>query len=221
MRVLPSGVDALLLEFADGSETLAYLAGLRAHPVDGIAEIVPAARTLLLRSDGTVSMPEVVRALDRVAPEQVENRTDRQVRIETVYDGEDLTGVADHLGLSVEALVARHVSATWTVAFCGFAPGFAYMTCDDESWSVPRRPSPRTRVPAGSVALAGGYTGCYPTSSPGGWQLIGRTAALLWDVGRPSPALLTPGTRVTFADITGQPRQRANDNSAGTAEDLR
>ncbi|WP_116115312.1 5-oxoprolinase subunit B family protein [Austwickia chelonae] len=204
MRVLPSGVDAFILEFGDNAEALAYLAGLRSHPVDGVVEIVPAARTLLLRTTGAASMPDVVRAIKDIAPGPLAATADYEIQIATVYDGEDLTVAADHLGLSVEALVARHSTLTWTVAFCGFAPGFAYMTCDDDTWMVPRRSSPRTRVPAGSVALAGGYTGCYPTSSPGGWQLIGRTDASLWDTGRSSPALLTPGTRVSFVDVTGR-----------------
>ena len=103
------------------------------------------------------------------------------------YDGQDLDEVAQLLGVDADELVARHQAATWTVAFTGFAPGFGYLVGDDPLFDVPRRPSPRTRIPAGSVALAGRFSGVYPKESPGGWQLIGRTDAAMWDLSRPQP----------------------------------
>jgi KipI family sensor histidine kinase inhibitor len=120
------------------------------------------------------------------------------VRIPVVYDGPDLADVADLLGFSAEEVVARHTGAPWTVAFTGFAPGFGYLTGGDPVFDVPRRESPRTRVPAGSVGLAGRFSGVYPTDSPGGWQLIGRTGERMWDLDRAEPALLVPGATVTF-----------------------
>lgn len=198
MRVLPCGPDAVLLEFADGAAARAYAAGLAAEPLTNVVEVVPGARTVLLRADRPAAMRGVVAAARAVVPRTVESAGAREVVVRVTYDGADLPVVADLLAVSIEALVARHAALTWTVAFCGFAPGFAYLACPEAGWLVPRRESPRTRVPAGSVALAGEYCGCYPTVSPGGWQLIGRTDAALWDPDADPPALLTPGTRVRF-----------------------
>ncbi|MBT2474073.1 carboxyltransferase domain-containing protein, partial [Microbacterium sp. ISL-103] len=120
------------------------------------------------------------------------------------YDGEDLDEAASLLGVSAAELVNRHLAADWKVAFSGFAPGFGYVVSSDPLFDVPRRSSPRTRVPAGSVALAGQFTGVYPRESPGGWQLIGRTDALMWDIDRDPPALLSPGTTVRFEQMRAQ-----------------
>ena len=98
-------------------------------------------------------------------------------------------------------MVAAHTAATWIVAFCGFAPGFGYLVGDDPRLRVPRRAESRTRVPAGSVALADGFTGIYPRSSPGGWQLLGRTDVAVWNLDRDPPGLLRPGTRVKFVPV--------------------
>lgn len=124
------------------------------------------------------------------------------VELDVVYDGDDLPAVAQRWGLDVAAAAARHAAVTHTVAFCGFAPGFAYMSGLPGELAVPRRDTPRPRVPAGAVALAGTYTGIYPRPSPGGWQLIGHTDAWLWDADRDPPARLVPGTRVRFRAIT-------------------
>jgi KipI family sensor histidine kinase inhibitor len=124
------------------------------------------------------------------------------VEIECRYDGPDLDDVARAWGVSPEAAAAAHASLEHTVAFCGFNPGFAYLAGLGDDRSVPRRESPRTRVPGGSVAVAGVYSGIYPRESPGGWQLIGRTEATLWDDAREPPALLVPGHRVRFVDVT-------------------
>jgi KipI family sensor histidine kinase inhibitor len=117
------------------------------------------------------------------------------------YDGPDLADVASHTGLSEDEIVAAHTGSTWTVAFGGFAPGFAYLVGGDQRLAVPRRESPRTSVPAGSVGLAGEFSGIYPRSSPGGWQLIGRTDVVMFDVDRDPPALLTPGAQVRFVAL--------------------
>ncbi len=121
--------------------------------------------------------------------------------IETVYDGADLDDVADLCGMSVEALVARHSASEFEVAFCGFAPGFAYLSGLDPALVVPRLATPRTSVPAGSVAIADRWSAVYPRESPGGWRLIGRTSATVWDLGRTPPALLSPGSHVRFAAV--------------------
>src|SRR5690606_7543107 len=137
------------------------------------------------------------------------------------YDGEDLEDVAELLGMSTDALICVHSRATWTVAFGGFAPGFPYLVADDPHeasgppWEVPRRAEPRTSVPAGAVGLASRYCGIYPRPSPGGWQLIGRSDAPLFDVHREPPALLSPGTRVRFT-----PQRAASRPTAATAAAL-
>ncbi len=113
-----------------------------------------------------------------------------------VYGGSDLPFVAARWGVSVEAAVRRLASTEFTVAFCGFAPGFAYLSGLPDGLAVPRLSTPRSKVPAGSVALAGEYAGIYPTASPGGWRIVGRTDARLFDIERDPPALLTPGTHV-------------------------
>ncbi|MFC2538466.1 MAG: 5-oxoprolinase/urea amidolyase family protein, partial [Lautropia mirabilis] len=123
------------------------------------------------------------------------------VRIPVRYDGEDLAEMADYLGLSVEELVRRHAASVWQVAFTGFAPGFAYLSGGDPVFNVPRRASPRTRIPAGSVGLAGTFSAVYPRATPGGWQLIGTTDVPMWDLARTPPALLQPGQRVQFVDV--------------------
>ncbi|MGH8917838.1 MAG: 5-oxoprolinase subunit B family protein, partial [Actinomycetes bacterium] len=123
------------------------------------------------------------------------------VVIDVVYDGADLSEVADRTGLSIAAVINAHTVTPWRVGFGGFAPGFAYLVGGDPRLLVPRRPEARTVVPAGSVALAGEFSGVYPRRSPGGWQLIGRTDAVLWDIGRPHPALLTPGAWVQFRAV--------------------
>lgn len=206
MRLLPCGPDAVLIEFPDGDEMLAFCNGLAAAPLPEVQEVVPAARTVLLRGTSPSVMDRLIRAARAVSPVPTQTESSRELSIDVHYGGEDLAEAARHLGMSPEALVARHTELVWTVAFCGFAPGFAYMTCPEAGWSMPRRSSPRTRVPAGAIALAGEYTGCYPTPSPGGWQLIGHTEVTLWDTGAEPPALLTPQTRVRFVDVTGAER---------------
>src|SRR5699024_453200 len=144
------------------------------------------------------------------------DREAREVTIDVRYDGEDLAEVAELLSVSPAEVIARHQAATWQVAFAGFAPGFGYLAGDDELFDVPRRSSPRTRVPVGAVALAGEFTGVYPRSSPGGWQLIGRTEARLWDLDRQPPALFVPGTIVRFVEAE---RESVHLGSSSAADD--
>ena len=131
----------------------------------------------------------------------VVNRTTRPLEVR--YDGPDLAGVAAHTGLTTDEVVAAHTGTRWRVGFVGFAPGFAYLVGGDRRLEVPRRPSPRTVVPPGSVGLASTFSAVYPRESPGGWQLIGRTDAVLWDADRDPPALLQPGSWVQFVAVAG------------------
>jgi KipI family sensor histidine kinase inhibitor len=197
MRVRPVGSSSLLLECADGGLAEAWRAELWKRREIGhltAVDIVPGATTVLL--DGVP--PGTAELLARWTPDPATARPDDapEVRIPTVFDGADLGTVAALWGVDEAAVVARLVAAPMRVAFCGFAPGFAYLSGLDPDWAVPRLAAPRPHVPAGSVALAGGYAGIYPTASPGGWQLVGRTDANLFDVRRKQPALLPPGTRV-------------------------
>lgn len=202
MRFLPVNLTTLLVELADLDETLALFASLETDPVEGIVDMVPAARTLMIRFRAEKLTAEKVageiatRDLSaRIAP------SDQLVEIPVRYDGEDLADVAELTGLSVEEIIRRHTDSTFTVAFCGFAPGFGYLVGGDPALQVPRRQSPRTRIPAGSVALAGAFSGVYPQASPGGWQIIGTTPEKMWDLSRDPPALFQPGYRVRFFDL--------------------
>jgi KipI family sensor histidine kinase inhibitor len=199
MRVLPVGDDALLVEVASGEEAAALHAELlrrRAAGLLHVREIVPAARTVLL--DG-VDDPERLRSdLSAAEVPPAPPHAREVIELPVRYDGPDLADVAAHWGVGEREVARVHAATEFRVAFCGFAPGFGYLTGLPARYDVPRRATPRTAVPAGSVALAGPYTGVYPRSSPGGWQLIGSTDAVLWDHARVPAALLSPGTRVRF-----------------------
>lgn len=216
----PIGERAVLAEYADTATVLQVASALRDLAPAALLEVVPAERTLLL-SGTSLSTPGELSALLVDLPVGAPGHTGAgEVVIPVVYDGQDLDSTAAVLGISRERLVQTHCSTTWTAAFGGFAAGFAYLLpetagggspgdaaagpdLDRWRWQVPRREEPRASVPAGSVALAAGYSGIYPRPSPGGWQLIGRTDAVLFDAARQQPALLTPGTRGRFESRRG------------------
>jgi KipI family sensor histidine kinase inhibitor len=201
MRLLPSGSTALLVELDGLDEVLALYAALADDPPDGVVDIVPAARTLLLMTDpARTGLSAVAEAVRRTTPRPDARAAGDVVELPVHYDGADLAEAADLLSLSPEELVRRHSGSEWTVAFCGFSPGFGYLTQPGAQWDVPRRATPRTKVPPGSVALAGEFSGVYPRESPGGWQLIGRTEVAVFDLSRDPAALLRPGTRVRFVE---------------------
>jgi KipI family sensor histidine kinase inhibitor len=201
VRLLSCGEGAVLVELDDLETVVGLHAALREDPLPGVVELVPAARTLLVVYDRFLTdRHRLGRAVATVRPRSRHAGTGRQVEIDVRYDGEDLGEVARLVGRSEREVVDRHLAANYIVAFCGFAPGFAYLTGMDPALRVRRRDSPRTRVPAGSVAVADEFTGVYPRESPGGWRLLGRTDAKLWDQDRDPPALLPPGTRVRFRE---------------------
>jgi len=200
VRLRPAGERGLLVEVEELELVHRLHAALRALDPPGVVELVPAYRTLLVVAD-----PEQAEALDELAARlpalelpPAEAVVGDPVEIPVSYDGEDLPEVAALTGLDAEEVVRRHTAPEYTVAFLGFSPGFPYLVGLDPSLEVPRRDTPRTSIPAGSVGLAGGQTGIYPTASPGGWRLIGRTEATLFDPGRDPPALLAPGGRLRF-----------------------
>lgn len=215
MRFLGVNNSAFLIELADLEETLALFDRLQQEIRRGqknrqgqeklraIVEIIPAARTLLIRFDPLLADENTLETkIAGLKLEKGQQKSGKLVEIPVVYDGEDLDDVAALLKIDREDVIRRHTESHYQVAFCGFAPGFAYLTGGDPVFNVPRRASPRKSIPAGSVALAGKFGGVYPQPSPGGWQLIGRTDVKMFDLDRDPPSLLKPGDRVHFVDVT-------------------
>lgn len=200
-RLLEYGRDAILVECADGAEARALQAGLADRSDPEIDELVPGARTVLIMLSGRPR----AELIDFLARGRVERAAELDagpvITIPVHYDGDDLDRVAELTGLGPDEVIMTHTGQLWTVAFCGFAPGFGYLVGEHDRLAVPRRPEPRTRVPVGSVALADAYCGIYPRATPGGWQLIGRTDVTIWDLDHDPPALLRPGTRVRFEAV--------------------
>lgn len=198
------GDRALLLECGSTDEVLAAGAAIRDADLAGVLDIVPAARTVLVVLAEPAQQAAARQRLSALTIDPAVAGTPpdgADVVIDVIYDGADLAEVAQHTGLTVAAVVDAHVATPWRVGFGGFAPGFAYLVGGDPRLAVPRRAEPRTGVPAGSVGLAGEFSGVYPRDSPGGWQLIGRTEAVLWDIDRTPPALLRPGMWVRFRAV--------------------
>jgi KipI family sensor histidine kinase inhibitor len=198
------GDRALLVELASRARAAAAYRIIRRlldrDPALAV-DVVPAATTVLL--DGIADLGRwrdwlTPAAVDAALAEDDDGDSVDPVVVRVRYDGADLDDVAETWGCSPREAAERHAAADFTVAFCGFAPGFAYCTSDPPLPPVPRRTDPRARVPAGSVAVASEYCGVYPRAMPGGWQLIGTTDAVLFDPRRDRPALLGPGTRVRF-----------------------
>ena len=214
-RLLTCGEHAVLVELEGLDEVLALASAVRAAVEAGdtvfadVVDVVPAARTLLVVVRDNADIWAVRAALPLVSEDGTASSAEGASRsgvphiidILVHYDGPDLDEVGKLTGLSPDEVVAAHTQTPWRVAFAGFAPGFAYLTGGDPGLQVPRRSEPRTSVAAGSVGLAGEYSAVYPRSSPGGWQLIGHTNAILWDVDRQPPALLRPGAVVRFINV--------------------
>jgi KipI family sensor histidine kinase inhibitor len=200
LRLLDYGDHALLLECENTAEVLAWADALRQADLTGVTDILPASRTVMVKVDGARFLPVIRQHIQqlRIVPSDDVVGDSVDLTIDVVYDGADLDEVGRITGLGADGVVTAHTAAPWRVAFGGFAPGFAYLVGGDTALNVPRRDEPRTAVPAGSVALAGEFSGVYPRESPGGWQLIGHTDAVLWDTDRDNPALLTAGMTIQF-----------------------
>jgi KipI family sensor histidine kinase inhibitor len=200
-RWRPAGDAALLLQVESLAARLAV--AILAERVAGVLDVVPGARTVLVTTEpGSNDLGELAgRLLELPLPPDRPGEA-ALAEIAVVYDGPDLAEVAQLTGLSPGEVVARHAAGEYTVGWLGFSPGFGYLTgLDPVLASVPRLAEPRLRVPAGSVAIAGGLAAVYPSNSPGGWRLLGRASAALWDPDRNPPALLAPGMRVRFRSV--------------------
>jgi KipI family sensor histidine kinase inhibitor len=203
-RLLPAGDRALLVETGDPLATVAVAQALRRADLAGLEELVPAAATVLVRVARGTDLDELGRRVLDLAARAVAagalDEPQEELVIPVVYDGPDLADVAAATGLPAAEVVAAHTGTAWRAAFVGFAPGFAYLVGGDPRLGVPRRDQSRAQVPAGSVALAGGYSAVYPRASPGGWQLIGSTDATLWDETATPAATIRPGRWVRFVE---------------------
>jgi KipI family sensor histidine kinase inhibitor len=198
--VIRVGESAFLLELGSTAEVLAARRLVAAELGRGLRELVPGASTLLVVAERDRALDaRRLGELERAARQASESGA--ATRLHTIavrYDGPDLAAVAAHAGIAVDQVAALHGAAEYRVAFVGFQPGFAYLAGLPATLHAPRRPSPRPRVPAGSVAIGGPWTGVYPLGTPGGWNLIGTSDALLFDAARDRPALLEPGDAVRF-----------------------
>lgn len=213
MLIKPCGETALLIDLTDANRKplsaamqlrLAIESASAAGELPGVTETIPAAATVLVYIDPRqISLQraaELISALDLEAVAATTTNPGSHIEIPTVYTGPDLEPLANRLQLSPQQLIALHGEITWTAAFGGFAPGFMYLVSQDFPFTVPRLASPRAAIPAGSVALAGGFSAVYPQQSPGGWQLIGHTEVVMWDTQRPQPSLVQPGDTVRFVN---------------------
>lgn len=198
MKLHFMGEAALLVETEDAAQAQALRRALLELAVPGLLELVPGQASLLISADPLMADLDALAARLPGVVTATQPGKSREHEFLTDYSGADLAAVAKLAGLEPAEVVRRHTAATYEVAFLGFAPGFAYLTGLDPQLRLPRRAEPRTRVTAGSVAIADSFTGIYPQTSPGGWHILGHCAAQLFDATRSDPALLAPGDRVRF-----------------------
>lgn len=201
IRFLPVNLSHILVEFCSLKDALAFYESVKEADITAIQDIIPAAKTVLIHyTPWLISAQELVFQLRQLEIKALATRYSQSLTIPVHYQGEDLQEVAELLGIETDEVIRRHTEQIYQVAFTGFAPGFAYLVADNSPLYVPRRQTPRTRIPAGSVGLAGEFSGVYPQQSPGGWQLIGTTEIKMWDLTREQPAFLLPGDKVHFID---------------------
>lgn len=212
-----AGSRDLLIDLDSLDAVLALNAALEADPLEGQRDLLAAAQTVLLKFGTAEQAARAAKLLPALSFGAAAQAAGKLVEIPVHYDGEDLAAVAELAGMSVDAVIAAHTGQTWRAVFGGFAPGFAYLLGENQQLNVPRRDTPRTKVPAGSVALAGEYSAVYPRQSPGGWQLIGHTDLQLWDLDRQNPALIRPQDRVKFTAANQQIQVQDQNQNQGTA----
>ena len=193
----PAGDRAVLIELKDNDAVQRLAAGLEAQRGEELEEIVPGHETLLLVwRRGAPPLGAIEQLISGAELTAEASAQPAEIELRVRYDGPDLAAVAESCGFSLEELVARHLACRYRVGFIGFSPGFAYLLGGDPALQPPRLAEPRTRVPAGALAIAGPYSAVYPRSSPGGWNLIGSCDEPIFDPTQNPPALLTAGTVV-------------------------
>ncbi len=202
-RIRDVGERALLVEVDRPAAAAAWVRATATTRGPAVADVVPAARTVLVTVASAAALPQLRRLLDGLPTDLADVGTQHgePVRIDLRFDGPDLTAVAEHAGLPADRVVRLLLDAELVVQFCGFSPVFAYLTGVPAQLRVPRRAEPRVRVPAGSFALADEFAAVYPRESPGGWHLVGTTEQVMFDVDRDPPALLVAGTRVRLREV--------------------
>lgn len=195
---MPAGRSGVMLALPGGPSPALLAKALR--EIDsGLVDVVPAHDTLLLVwHEARPRDAEVIALLAEAESVQAASSPRAEIEIPVAYDGPDLAAVAEACGLTEAEVIELHSSAVYEAEFCGFAPGFAYLTGLPAQLHLPRRAEPRTRVPRGSIAIAGPYSGVYPSASPGGWHLLGTTQVRLFDPAAEQPALISPGMLVRF-----------------------
>jgi KipI family sensor histidine kinase inhibitor len=198
MERRPYGPAAWILD--DVPDPAGVALSIRSARHQGVQDVIPAESSIVVICHPAKSS-EIGTRLDGLRPTAPEDDNADPITIDVVYDGADLDTVAAATGLSIDQVVGLHRDGTYRVEFCGFSPGFGYLSGLDATLHVPRRDTPRTRVPAGTVAIAAGYSAIYPGASPGGWHLIGTTEMTLWDIRADPPAALWPGRRVRFRQV--------------------
>ena len=203
--IRPMGDRALLLAAKHPAGVAATVTDLN---FPGVIEAVPAAETVLVSFDSTCDRTRLQRAISEFDDIAAASKTNAHIVIPVTYDGVDLRDVAELNNLTIAEVIQIHSSATYTVAFCGFAPGFAYLQGLDDRLVTPRLSTPRPRVPAGAVAIADKWSAVYPRESPGGWRLLGHTTTQLFDLNAERPALLAPGDTVGFTVAAPTESQR-------------
>lgn len=192
-----------MFELDTVEQAAALATELRGRDVPGVIEVVPGARTVLVVAQRPEQLVPVDQIVAGLGDGDVPTPDGELVEVPTLYDGVDLEDVAELTGLSVSAVIDMHSTVEYRAAFSGFTPGFTYLTGLATTLWLPRRPSPRPRVDAGSVAIGADFTGVYPTSSPGGWHLLGHTTIEMWNPSRARPAFIVPGDRVRFVAVGG------------------
>lgn len=219
-RLLPAGDRAVLLHTGDLATTLALTAHLRQARIPEIEDLIPASETVLVRLVPGVDIVGLGDRLLTVATTATVEADDEggghPLVIPVRYDGPDLADVSSATGLSIQEVIQAHTGTLWRAAFVGFAPGFAYLAGGDRRLTVPRRAESRSSVPAGSVGLAGEFSAVYPRQSPGGWQVLGFTQKVLWDIDAEPPAAIQPGSWVQFVDIDAAEQRTAAEGGRAT-----
>jgi KipI family sensor histidine kinase inhibitor len=201
VRIQPAGDRALLCDVDDLDTAHRLRQAIVDAAYDGVIDVVPGWRTVLVVKAEPGDLAALAGLLKKLKVPRASRPAAATHVIPIRYAGPDLSSVARHTGLDEDEVAQRHAAATYTVAFLGFQPGFPYLAGMDAQLATPRKQTPRTKVPAGSVGIADAVTGIYPRASPGGWQLIGQTDVTLFDPHAEVPALLAPGDRVRFETV--------------------